>query len=107
MTVVYKDVHNTSYHYAEIYKRNKLLASSRNRIGSRSRGPGWSEYSLHAELGAIKNVGDMSKLVGCVMIVMRVNKTNEIMGSKPCADCQKILLKCMKQYGLLKVLYSV
>jgi hypothetical protein len=102
----YKDVHNTSYHYAEIYKRNKLIASSRNKIGSRSRGSGWSTYTLHAELAVLKRFGDLSKLVGCILIVVRINKENELLGSKPCPDCEKVLLKHMKQYGLLKVLYS-
>jgi len=102
----YKDVHNTSYHYAEIYKGNKLLAASRNKIGSRSRGSGWTSYSLHAELAVLKQLGDFSKLCGCVLIVVRINKDNKLLNSKPCATCQKVLEKVMKQYGLLKVIYS-
>lgn len=102
----YKSVHNTSLHYAELYKRNKLMASSRNRIGSRSRGCGWSDQTLHAERAVVKRFGDVSQLHGCILIVVRINKQGDILGSKPCADCEKFLEKCMKEYGLLKVIYS-
>jgi hypothetical protein len=102
----YKAYHNTSLHYAEIYKRNKLMASSRNRIGSRSRGCGWSDQTLHAERAVVKRFGDVSQLHGCILIVMRINKQGEILGSEPCNDCKKFLGKCMKEYGLLKVIYS-
>ena len=102
----YKCVHNTQLHYAELYRRNKLLASSRNKIGTRSRGAGWSEYTLHAERAVVKRLGDVSQLHGCTLIVIRVNKTGELMNSKPCHSCEKFLHKCMKEYGLLKVMYS-
>jgi hypothetical protein len=102
----YKSVHNTSLHYAELYKRNKLMASSRNKIGSRSRGCGWSDSTLHAERAVVKRFGDVSQLHGCILVVVRINKKGELLNSKPCADCQKFLEKCMKEYCLLKVLYS-
>jgi len=103
---VYKDVHNLSYHYAELYRRNKLLASSRNSVGSQARGSGWTKFSLHAEIAVIKKLGDLSKLKGSILIVVRKSKTNETMISKPCAHCQKLLSKFMKQNGLLSVYYS-
>jgi len=102
----YKSVHNTSLHYAELYRRNKLVASSRNRIGSRSRGCGWSDQTLHAERAVVKRFGDVSQLHGCILVVVRINKHGEILGSKPCADCIQFLEKCIKKYGLLKVMYS-
>jgi len=102
----YKPAHNLSLHYAELYKRNKLLASSRNKIGTRSRGCGWSDSTLHAERAVVKRFGDISQLSGCILIVVRINKRGELLNSKPCADCQKFLEKCMKEYGLLKVFYS-
>lgn len=102
----YKPVHNTHLHYAELYKRNKLVASSRNKIGSRSRGCGWSDNTLHAERAVVKRFGDVSQLHGCILVVVRINKQGEILGSKPCADCEKFLTKCMEKYGLLKVVYS-
>jgi hypothetical protein len=102
----YKPVHNTSLHYAELYRRNKLIASSRNKIGSRSRGCGWSDTTLHAERAVVKRFGDVSQLHGCILIVVRINKQGEILSSKPCSDCQIFLQKCIEKYGLLKVLYS-
>ena len=102
----YKPYHNTHLHYAELYKRNKLLATSRNRIGTRSRGSGWSDYTLHAERAVVKRLGDVSQLHGCTIVVVRVNKTGDLMNSKPCPACEKFLTKCMREYGLLKVIYS-
>lgn len=101
-----KCVHGTQYHYAEILKGNKVLASSRNRIGSRSRGCGWSDQTLHAERAAVKALGDLSQLRGCTLVVIRLNKRNEVVGSKPCGDCVKFLTKCMNKWGLNKVIYS-
>jgi hypothetical protein len=105
-TMEYKPAHNLQQHYAELYKRNKLMASSRNRVGTRSRGCGWSDSTLHAERAVVKRFGDVSQLHGCILIVVRINKKGELLNSKPCADCQKFLEKCMKEYGLLKVIYS-
>lgn len=102
----YKHTHNLHLHYAELYKRNKLLASSRNRVGTRSRGCGWSDSTIHAERAVVKRFGDVSQLSGCILVVVRINKKGELLNSKPCADCQKFLEKCMKEYGLLKVFYS-
>lgn len=102
----YMKVHNTEFHYAQIFKRHKLIAQSRNSIGSRSRGCGWSDQSIHAERAVVKSLGDTSQLNGCVLIVVRINKSGEIRGSMPCADCKKFLEKCMREYGLRKVVYS-
>jgi len=104
--VPYKDCHRTSYHVARLERRGKILAESRNRIGTRSRGSGWSEFTIHAERAVVKALGDLSQLRGCVLVVVRINKNNEVLGSKPCADCEKFLNKCIKCYGLQKVMYS-
>ena len=98
---------NTHLHIATIKKRGKVLATSRNRIGSRSRGCGWSDYTIHAERSVIKKIGDTSRLQGCVLEVVRINKQGDILNSKPCNDCTLFLTKCITQHGLLKVLYSV
>ena len=103
----YKDFHNTHLHYATISRRGKVLATSRNRVGSRSRGCGWSHQTIHAERAVVKSFGDLSQLHGCILEVVRVNKHGEYLNSKPCDECTKFLEKCMKQYGLLKVMYSV
>jgi len=97
---------NTHLHYATITKHGKEIASSRNRVGSRSLGCGYSNQTIHAERAVVKSLGDVSQLRGCVLTVVRLNKQSEIMYSKPCASCVKFLEKCIKKYGLLKVLYA-
>jgi hypothetical protein len=97
---------STHLHYASIEKHGKEIASSRNRVGSRSRGCGYSNQTIHAERAVVKSLGDVSQLRGCILKVVRVNKQNQIMNSKPCASCVKFLEKCIKKYGLLKVMYS-
>jgi hypothetical protein len=102
----YRCVHNTEYHVARLTRRRKVIAEARNTIGTRSRGSGWDDQSLHAERAVVKRFGDVSQLHGCILVVVRINKHGEILGSKPCSDCEKFLSKCMKEYGLLKVIYS-
>lgn len=102
----YKEVHNTHLHYARILRRNKIIAESRNSIGTRSKGCGYSDQSIHAERAVVKRLGDVSQLHGCVLLVIRVNKHGELLNSKPCAGCEKFLTKCMREYGLRKVIYS-
>lgn len=97
---------NTHLHYATIEKHGKEIASSRNRVGSRSRGCGYSNQTIHAERAVVKSLGDTSQLRGCVLTVVRINKQGKILNSEPCYDCIKFLEKCIKKYGLLKVLYS-
>lgn len=103
---VYKPVHRTSFHSATILMRGKPIATARNSIGSRSRGCGYSDQSIHAERAVVKRLGDLSRLDGCVLLVVRINKQGEYLNSKPCHDCQKFLEKCMREYGLRKVVYS-
>lgn len=102
----YKSVHKTSFHSATLYRRGKPIMTARNSVGSRSRGCGYSDQTIHAERAVVKRLGDLSQLNGCVLVVLRLNKQGDVLGSKPCADCQKFLEKCMREYGLRKVLYS-
>jgi hypothetical protein len=98
--------HNTHFHQAILVNRNKLLAMAHNSIGSRSKGAGYSDMSIHAERAVVKALGDISQLNGCVLVVIRVNKQGKMLNSEPCDDCKKFLEKCMREYGLLKVIYS-
>lgn len=106
MAFPHVECHNTSLHYAQLIKRNKVIAFARNSIGSRSRGCGWSDNTIHAERAVVKRLGDISQLRGCTMVVVRVNKHDEILSSEPCSDCKLFLFKCMNEYGLRKVIYS-
>ena len=96
-----------SFHTAILVRRGKVLAYAANQVGSRSRGSGYSDHSIHAERNVVKELGDISQLRGADMYVMRVSRKNEFAASKPCAECQVFLEKCMREYGLRKVYYTV
>ena len=99
--------HRTHFHQAVIIKRNKILAIGHNSVGSRSKGCGYSHQTIHAERAVVKNLGDFSLLRGATLIVYRYNAHDQLMDSKPCSECHLFLEKCMKEYGLRKVVYSV
>ena len=97
----------TSLHVAFVYGRGGiLLAMSTNRLGTRSRGAGFSRYTIHAERAALKAVGDVSLLRGAVLVVVRVSKNGELLYSEPCYECRPHLEKAMDKYGLRRVYYS-
>jgi hypothetical protein len=98
--------HKTHLHYAQILCRNKVIAFARNSVGSRSRGCGYSDATIHAERAVVKKLGDTSKLAGCTLVVWRVNAAGDLLPSKPCPSCQVFLDKCKREYGLRKVIYS-
>ncbi len=106
-----KQTNNTSFHIAMLVHRGKIMCVASNRIGSRSRGCGYSKYTIHAERNCIKKFGDTSKLKDCDMYIMRVCE-NRMTGerffgnSKPCSDCQILLEKCMDCHGLKNVFYT-
>jgi hypothetical protein len=97
----------TSFHVAFVYgRRDILLASSTNKIGTRSSGAGFSRMSIHAERAALKAVGDVSLLRDATLVVIRINSKGELANSKPCEECEKHLNAAIKKYGLRRVLYS-
>lgn len=97
----------SSLHMAVLVKRGKIIETATNTLGSRSRGSGYSELTLHAERAVIKKLGDISKLRGCTMYVWRVGFAEFYpMSSEPCSECQVFLNKCVKQYGLRGIFYT-
>jgi hypothetical protein len=99
--------HRTQAHVAVIIHRGKILSIASNSIGSRSRGCGYQERTIHAERAAIKKVGDMSKLNGATLIVIRISRgLKEVVNSEPCHSCKCHLEKCMREHGLRQVYYS-
>jgi hypothetical protein len=104
--------HLTSVHVAILVKRGKVIAQASNKVGSRSHGSGYSDYTIHAERNVIKDLGDISQLRGADMYIMRLSKDHaktgfdRFMGSKPCPECQVFLEKCMREYGLKNVLFT-
>lgn len=108
-TVKLHSQHRTSVHLAVLVRRGKVIAMASNRIGSRSRGAGYSAHSIHAEKNVVKTLGDIRLLRGCDLYVMRIPKScgaTEFQSSKPCHSCQVFLEKCMREYGLRNVLYT-
>ena len=94
-------------HVAFVYARGGvLLGMSTNRIGSRSSGAGFSKYTIHAERAVLRMVGDTSLLRGATLVVVRVNKRGELLGSMPCHECTMHLTKAIRVYGLHRVYYS-
>ena len=102
----YMCVHNTEFHVARITRRRKVIAEARNTIGTRSRGSGWDDQSLHAERAVVKRLGDISLLNGCTLEVVRLSKHGLVKNSEPCHNCKTFLHKCIREYGLRKVIYS-
>lgn len=99
--------HKTQAHIAVIVKRGKILEVASNSIGSRSKGCGYQERTIHAERAVIKKVGDMTKLNGATLIVIRIMRgTKEVGNSEPCHSCRCHLEKCMREHGLRQVFYS-
>jgi hypothetical protein len=101
----------TSFHIAMVVRRGKILAVASNRLGSRSQGCGFSNYTIHAERNVIKQVGDISQLRGCDLYVMRIHHnrmTDEryFGNSAPCKDCALFLDKCQRRYGLRHVYFT-
>ena len=94
-----------SVHVAMVLQRGKIIAWATNGYGTRSRGAGYSERSIHAERNVIKELGDISKLRDAEMVVMRITG-DHFSCSKPCAECQVFLDKCIREYGLRRVYYT-
>lgn len=107
-----KTAHETSVHVAVLVKRGKVLAHAQNRVGSRSRGSGYSRNTIHAERNVVKELGDISQLRGADMYIMRLSKDikkegfDQFMGSEPCPSCRLFLEKCIREYGLKNVFYT-
>lgn len=100
--------HNASLHRAVLVKRGRIIAEATNNYGSRSRGSGYSRSSIHAEKNVVKELGDISKLKGADMYIMRFTRSDPVdfVKSIPCSACMLFLEKCMKEYGLKNVYYT-
>jgi len=98
---------NTSLHIAFVYGRGGvLIGMSTNRVGTRSRGAGYSSFTIHSERAVLKAIGDISLLRDATMVVVRVSKRGELLRSEPCHECKCHLEKAMRMYGLKRVYFS-
>jgi len=94
-------------HIAMIIKGKKVLGVATNFLGSRSKGCGFTDRTIHAERAVIKKLGDHKLLNGAIMVVVRITcGTRDVSYSKPCEKCMPHLQKCIREYGLKCVYYS-
>ena len=101
--------HCTSVHIAVLVYRGKIIAQATNRVGTRSKGSGYSNYTIHAEKNVVKKLGDYKCLKDADMYVIRCGRgvnSSKFINSKPCSDCEIFLNKCMSKYGLKNVYYT-
>jgi hypothetical protein len=99
--------HRTRLHIAIIQNRGKIISIATNALGSRSKGCGYSDRTIHAERAAIKKLGNLSLLKGATMTVIRIKDDGTIANSMPCHSCYVHLMKCIKEHGLRRVFYSI
>lgn len=98
---------NTNLHIAFIIRRGKILSIASNSVGSRQKGCGYNERTIHAEMAALKKL-DWRDLDGADMYVFRWRiSVNNIAYSLPCYNCSTVLNKCIKNWGLKRVYYSM
>ena len=102
----YTKKHTSKNHVALICKGRKLLAIGQNRVASRLSGCGCQDRMIHAEVDAIKTLGDTSKLRGATLFVVRIMIGGELGPSPPCKTCQPLLAKCQRDYGLRSIQHS-
>jgi deoxycytidylate deaminase len=98
-----KSEHNQR-HGAVIFDKNIIISTGYNvASGSASklhpRFCRW-QYSIHAETACILNA--KTDLKGCSMLIIRLNKANELMNSRPCNWCYSYL----NYVGIKKIIYS-
>ena len=111
-TINLRYAHWASIHVAVLVKRGKIIAEATNGFGSRSRGSGYSESSIHAEKRVLKELGNIHEMRGANMYVVRISRDSSKEGlsqfvlSKPCAQCVPFLEKCVREYGLRHIYYA-
>lgn len=89
-------------HVAILFRGRKILAIGQNRI-STTRGP--DRITIHAEADAIRQLGDVSKLRGATLVVVRLSPAG-LRYSAPCPACSRLIQKCQRVYGLRGVIHS-
>jgi hypothetical protein len=81
----------------------RVLKDSQNRVGSRSRGSGYYDYTLHAEIALLKEI-DYDELYDRTLVVICIEHDEDglirFRNSTPCCKCQRILDKFVRKYRL-------
>jgi hypothetical protein len=95
--------HNTSHHVAALVVRKKVVAVACNGIGSRAKGCGYSDCTIHAEKKVLKKCPMVRQ---AILVVVRMNNQKDFLNSKPCKDCELFLEKMIARKILRAVYYS-
>ena len=61
--------------------------------------------TVHAEVAALRSA-DRRSLKGGLLIVVRKNKQNCFLYSRPCRFCESVIKKYVEAYGLKMIAYS-
>jgi pyrimidine deaminase RibD-like protein len=93
----YTTKHYTHSHVAMIFQGRKILAIGQNRA--------YGTRTIHAEVDVIRALGDIAKLRGATLVVIRLAPSG-ILNSKPCPACTCTLQKCVRTYGLRGWIHS-
>jgi len=93
-----------SLHGAVIIHRGKIVGKGCNKYVFNSSN-NKNTFSVHAEVCAIENAllkVPLCQVKKCDLVIIRVNKSGEIMNSQPCKKCQQYI----KSIGLRTTYYS-
>jgi|LauGreDrversion4_2_1035121.scaffolds.fasta_scaffold527504_2 hypothetical protein len=101
----YFSKHNSHYHIALLFRGRKLIAIGHNRVSYRRRS---TARTIHAEADVIRSLGDTAKLRGATLVVIRYggHGHTDLINSKPCPACQRLIDKCQREYGLKACIHS-
>lgn len=65
---------------------------------------GWHiAKNIHAEVAAVFKIKNKESLEGATIIVYRQGKNGDMLNSRPCPMCEKVL----RQYGFKKMIFTV
>lgn len=100
-------------HGAVIVKSGRIIGSGFNhdRYGGFGTNTftnyGKLKYSTHAEVDALHDTGDFSKLRGATMYITRRDKKGCFRYSAPCHRCQSILSTMKDKWGLSRIIFTL
>ena len=105
----YTTKHYQHNHVAMLFHGRKIIAVGQNRIADNGYthrdGVLLRKNTIHAEVDVIRSLGDLSKLRGATLVVIRLASSG-ILNSKPCPSCRCFLEKCVREYGLRGWIHS-
>ena len=99
---------DTYQHFSFIVDRNKIISfgrSNKKKTHTFSQRQGYEYFRIHSELAAIKDFPDELIFIeeyGLSIINTRLNKKLELINSRPCLQCMKLL----DFVGIRDIIYS-